>query len=67
MSSVTKGSGPSVFYCWDLNCLEDVLSVGVDDLRDEVGESSPRYQALANLYERIKALSSKAYQEMEMD
>ena len=55
------------FYRWDLDCLEDVLSIGVGELRDEVGEPSPRYQALASLYERIKALRAKAYQDFEED
>ncbi len=55
------------FYRWDLDCLEDVLSIGVDELRGDVGESSPRYRALANLYERIKALRSKAYADMETE
>ena len=55
------------FYRWDLDCLEDVLSIGVDELRGDVGESSPRYRALANLYQRIKALRSKAYADMETE
>ena len=62
-----QGKRPIGFYRWDLDCLEDVLSIGVDELRDEVGESSPRYQALANLYEHIKVLRTTAYQKMESD
>ncbi len=60
-----QGKRPIGFYRWDLDCLEDVLSVGVDELRDEVSEASLRYQALANLYERIKALRTKAYRETD--
>jgi len=60
-----QGKRPIGFYRWDLDCLEDVLSVAVDELRDEVGEASPRYQALASLYERIKALRAEAYQGFE--
>jgi hypothetical protein len=62
-----QGKRPIGFYRWDLDCLEDVLSMGVDELRREVGEASPRYQALANLYERIKALRAEAYRDMKAD
>ena len=55
------------FHRWDLDCLDDVLSIGVDELRDEVGAASPRYLALAGLYERIKALRDQAYREMVRD
>ncbi len=62
-----QGKRPIGFYRWDLDCLEDVLSMGVDELRGEVGESSPRYTALENLYERIKALRAAAYRESKED
>ncbi len=62
-----QGKRPIGFYRWDLDCLEDVLSISVDELRGEVGEASQRYQALANLSKRIKALRSRAYRDMKTD
>ena len=35
-----QGKRPIGFYRWDLDCLEDVLSISVDELRGEVGEAS---------------------------
>lgn len=58
-----QGKRPIGFYRWDLDCLEDVLSMAVDELRDKAGESSPRYQALAKLCKRIMALRAAACRE----
>jgi hypothetical protein len=60
-----QGKRPISFYSWDLDCLEDVLSLGIDDLRKHSGEESPRFEALMKLRERIQALRAEAYRDLE--
>jgi hypothetical protein len=56
-----QGKRPIGFYPWDLDCLEDVLSMAVDDIREYPDKSGPGYEAIRNLYDRIKQLHKVAY------
>ena len=56
-----QGKRPIGFYPWDLDCLEDVLSMAVDDIREYPDKSGPGYEAITKLYDRIKQLHKVAY------
>ena len=56
-----QGIRPIGFYRWDLDCLEDVLSMALDDDEEYPEKSGPGYEALSKLYERIKRLLEQAY------
>ena len=51
-----QGKRPIGFYPWDLDCLEDVLSMAVDDTSEYPNKSGPGYEAIMNLYDRIKQM-----------
>lgn len=56
-----KGKRPIGFYRWDLDCLEDVLSMAVDDKTEYPKKSGPGYEAIMNLYKKIIELRKQAY------
>lgn len=58
-----QGKRPIGFYPWDLDCLEDVLSMAVDDATEYPDKSGSCYEAITNLYDRIKELRKQAYTE----
>ena len=60
-----QGKRPIGFYPWDLDCLEDVLSMAVDDTNEYPDKSGPGYEAIRNLYDRIKQLHKVAYEEYD--
>ena len=48
-----KGARPITLYRWDLDCLMDVIDVALKDERDYPDKSTPEYQALQKVCERI--------------
>ena len=56
-----KGKRPIGFYPWDLDCLEAVLSMAIDDKTEYPDKSGPGYEAIMNLYKKIKKLWEQAY------
>jgi hypothetical protein len=49
-----KGKRPIGLYRWDFECLLEVLSMELDDPKDYPSKDTPDYQALENLYKRLK-------------
>ena len=60
-----QGKRPIGFYPWDLDCLEAVISMAVDDTREYPNKSGPGYEAIMNLYARIKQMWKQAYEEYD--
>lgn len=60
-----QGKRPIGFYRWDLDCLEDVISMAVDDTKEYPDKSGIGYKAINKLYERIKEIRTHAYEELE--
>jgi hypothetical protein len=58
-----QGKRPIGFYPWDLDCLEDVISMVVDDVTEYPCKSGTGYEAIMNLYDRIKQLRQHAHME----
>ena len=48
-----QGTRPLTLYRWDLECLMDVIDLALMDERDYPDHSSPEYQALKRLGERL--------------
>lgn len=48
-----KGARPITLYRWDLDCLMDVIDLALKDERDYPDKSTPEYQALQKVGERI--------------
>ncbi len=48
-----QGTRPITLYRWDLECLMDVIDLALKDERDYPDKSTPEYQALKRLGERI--------------
>jgi hypothetical protein len=59
-----KGKRPIGFYRWDMDGLEDAIGFALEDPEEYPDKAGPEYEALANLYERIKKISARAYAEM---
>ena len=59
------GKRPIGFYRWDLDCLEDVLSMAVDDEQEYPDKSTSEHKAISALYQRIKELRARAYRELD--
>lgn len=59
-----QGKRPIGFYRWDLDCLEDVTEFALGDKEAYPGRSGPGYEAMKQLYERIKRLRLQAYADM---
>jgi len=55
------------FYRWDLDCLQDVIEMALQDEREYPDRSGQSYEAMKNLYDRVKALSDLAYAELETE
>lgn len=60
-----KGTRPIGLYRWDMDCLTDVLEMGMRDNRLYPDRSSPEYKAVQTLYERLSQLRQKAYDDLE--
>ena len=56
-----QGKKPIGLYRWDLECLIDVLDIALDDPQEYPSKDLPEYQALNNLYSRLKDEFKKTY------
>lgn len=56
-----QGKRPIGFYRWDLDCLEDLISMAVENTEEYPDELAIGYKAINTLYERIKELKKEAY------
>lgn len=50
------------FCSWDLDCLEDVISMAIDDDKEYPDKSGQGYKAMMNLYNRIRQMRKLAYE-----
>jgi len=57
------GMRPITLYRWDLECLIDVIVCSLRDKREYPDESSPEYQVLAKLGERLQQEYKTVYGE----
>ena len=57
-----QGKRPIGFYRWDLDCLEDVISMALDD--EYPDKSGSGFEAMNSLYSRIKQIRTQAYGEL---
>mgnify|MGYP000535010238 CR=1 FL=1 len=56
-----RGKRPICFYPWDLDCLDDVISMTLDDEDEYPDKTSDSYKALKRLYVKIHKLRQEAY------
>ncbi len=49
-----RGTRPITLYRWDLECLTDVIDLALKDERDYPDKSTPEYEALQKLGERLR-------------
>ena len=54
------GKRPIGLYRWDIECLTIVIECALNDPDECPQKNSPEYQALCELYEKLKALEKKA-------
>ena len=57
-----QGKRPIGLYRWDLDCLEDVISLAILDDNVYPDKSGQNYEAMTTLCNRIKQLSKLAYE-----
>ena len=58
-----RGKRPIGLYRWDIECLQDVISLALKDSTAYPDHSTPGYAALRGLYERIRRLCAEAFDE----
>ncbi len=57
-----KGKRPIGLYRWDMDCLLDVLSMALEDLKEYPAEGTAEYQVTQSLYQRLKELYDSTYE-----
>ena len=57
------GKRPIGLYRWDIECLQDVIALALKDPAEYPDHSASGYIALRDLYERIRRLCAKAFDE----
>ncbi|MBL7107415.1 MAG: hypothetical protein ISS77_07400 [Phycisphaerae bacterium] len=57
------GKRPIGFYPWDLDCLDDAISMALDDEDEYPDKTSDGYETLKHLYVKIHKLHKKAYKD----
>ena len=62
-----KGTRPIGLYRWDMDCLTDVLEMVMRDKHEYPDKTSPEYEAIRSLYERLFNLRQQAYDDLERD
>jgi hypothetical protein len=60
-----KGTRPITFYRWDLECLLDVIDMGLNDAEAYPNKNTPAYRASKSLGERLRAEYDAAYADEE--
>jgi hypothetical protein len=58
-----RGKRPIGLYRWDIECLQDVISLALKDPAAYPDRSTPGYAALRRLYERVRRLCAEAFDE----
>jgi len=58
-----RGKRPIGLYRWDIECLQDVISLALKDPAAYPDHSTPGYAALRSLYERARRLCAEAFDE----
>ena len=58
-----QGKRPIGLYRWDIECLQDVISLALTDPAAYPDHSTPGYAALRGLYERVRRLCAEAFDE----
>ena len=58
-----RGKRPIGLYRWDIECLQDVISLTLQDPAEYPDHSTPGYAALRGLYERVRRLCAEAFDE----
>ena len=58
-----RGKRPIGLYRWDIECLQDVISLALKDPAEYPDHSAPGYVALRGLYERVRRLCAEAFDE----
>jgi hypothetical protein len=58
-----RGKRPIGLYRWDIECLQDVISLALQDPDEYPDHSTPDYAALRGLYERVRRLCAEAFDE----
>jgi hypothetical protein len=58
-----RGKRPIGLYRWDIECLQDVISLALKDPDEYSDHSTPGYAALRGLYERVRRLCAEAFDE----
>lgn len=59
-----KGTKPIGFWRWDLDCLESITEYALEDDSEYPNKSSPEYDAMKSLYQRVKELRHRAYNDI---
>jgi hypothetical protein len=59
----SRGKRPIGLYRWDIECLQDVISLALQDPAAYPDHSTPGYVALRGLYERVRRLCAGAFGE----
>jgi hypothetical protein len=57
------GKRPIGMYRWDIECLQDVISMALRNPAEYPDHSTPGYAALRGLYERVRRLCAEAFGE----
>jgi hypothetical protein len=58
-----RGKHPIGPHRWDVECLQDVISLAPKDPDEYPDHSTPGYVALRGLYERVRRLCAEAFDE----
>lgn len=58
-----RGKRPIGLYRWDIECLQDVIAGALQDPAEYADHSTPGYNALRDLYERVRRLCAVAFDE----
>lgn len=62
-----KGKRPIGLYRWDLECLVEIIGMALKDEDEYPDRTSPGYQALKSLLERLKPIYEEAFQETDSE
>jgi hypothetical protein len=59
-----RGKRPIGLWRWDIECLQEVISMALKDPVEYPDHSTPGYAALRGLYERVRRLYADAFDEL---
>ena len=58
-----QGKRPIGFYRWDVDCLVEVVMCALNDPEEYPDKNTVEYQAMKNLYEKLRKLNEEAFSE----